>query len=212
MNNSFRIMQKRFFDKQGPILDFEDLGNAVVGHINDCARAERVHGQSVDNRILGLSWRMDFTRIPYIGKSILQREYDRLGKGGCDTVGYSGKLWVRFERELSYGFDFLSGCMIHIGTGGYSTWEGPWQELGNSLQRHEIGVPWNLRQPLACYTFSCQFYLSDFPDLDQMALLQKLSDGEMPKEVSFFWQEDGLEKRDQDYINFLKDYTEKSLA
>lgn len=210
MNNSFRIMQRRFFEEQGEIPTFEDLGHAFVRHIDAQARAERRYGQLTDNRLLGLSFKMSYTQSAYIGKSVLQREFDQRRSGERDTVGYSGKIWLRFLHELADGFNALNGCMLHIGTGGYSTWEGPWQELGISLQKHEQGVPWNLRQELACYTFSSQIYLSDFPDLDQLAIMNKLGDQGMPKNITFFWQEDGLEERDHEYITSLQAYKERS--
>lgn len=204
-------MQRRFFEEQGPILDFEELGHAIVRHVNARVQEERKHGQLTGNRLLGLAWELNAVNASYVGRSIKHRENAMRGSNERDSAGYSGKIWFRLENELHNGFDALFyGSMFHIGTGGYSTWEGPWQELGKEIYKLEVGVPWELRQKFAAYTFSGQFYLSDFPDLDQFAIMQKLSDEPMPAVLKFLWQEDGLEERDQFYLNQLKTFQEKA--
>lgn len=214
MNNSYRMNQRAFFAEHGDINDFLDLGHAIVRHVNSRVCLEKREGGYTGNRLLGLSWTMSHVNVNYVGKSILQRENHLLlsmpAMRGSTEPSYSGKIWLRFEKDIVGSFGALfSGSMYHIGTGGYSTWEGPWQEYGNQLQKLEFGVPWELRRTLSAYSFGSQFYLSDFPVLDQAAIMRKLADEHMPTAIVFDWKEDDLDEGDRDYLEFLQSYKEK---
>lgn len=212
MNNSYRIQQRHFLKNYGPVLDFDDLGNAVVAFVDDRARAEIIDGQLTDNYLIGLHWTVDYTCVAYAGHSINTRESIMRQSTERDTIGYAGRMWVRFARDIFRSPDqYFVGSMFHLGAGGYSTWEGPWNEYGKQISELEQGVPVGHRRPFGTYSFSCQFYLSDFPDIDQYAIMKKLEDDAMPERHVFGWDIDGIEQEDQVYIDFLKDYREKML-
>lgn len=99
--------------------------------------------------------------------------------------------------------------MFHIGTGGYSTWEGPWNEYGKTINTLEVGVPHSQRRELAAYSFGSQFYIIDFPGLDEYAVMEKLSDRKLPPEITRHWYADDLDNNDNDYLNFLNLYRDQ---
>lgn len=124
---------------------------------------------------------------------------------------YQGSLWLRFAYELRlyehvYNEMFYDTPFVRS-TGGYSTYGGPWQSLGSELQRLEIGIPWNYRQPLACYAFSFKFDTESFPLLHQHLVLEKLSSETLvPKTHRYDWKIAGLDEQDTAYKQFLKSY------
>lgn len=134
---------------------------------------------------------------------------------------YQGSIWLRFAYELRlyahvynemfYDTPFVRFSQMETpfvrSSGGYSTYGGPWQSLGLELQRLEIGIPWNYRQPLACYAFSFKFDTESFPLLHQNLVLEKLSSETwVPKTHRYDWKIAGLDEHDAAYKQFLKSY------
>lgn len=92
-----------------------------------------------------------------------------------------------------------------LGTGGYSTWQGPWNQTGLDFNRWETGAPYNLRtRPLAAFAFACQFYIQDFPGIDQSFVMAKLSDQPILTDSRFAWEDPNLRADDVRYIDYLR--------
>jgi hypothetical protein len=182
------MRQKAFLAKHPPITELEDVGNAVRNHLAMKAKNHRIFGQLINNRLLGVKLSLDYGNIPYSGKSVKTCDYEMLKIGTPDHNSYSGKIWFRLAKESdSQAVEMFADSLFHLGGGGYSTWEGPWNEFGKEVSRLEQGCPRNLRMPLAAYSFQFQFFISDFPELDQLAIMIKLSDEQLPKKCEYFW-------------------------
>jgi hypothetical protein len=203
------MRQKKFLAQHPPITELDDVGNAVRDHLAMKAKNHKIYGQLIDNRLLGVKLSLDHSRIPYTGKSIKTRDWEMLKIGEPDHYSYSGKIWFRLAKEAGVDAHHLfDDSLFHLGGGGYSTWEGPWNEFGKEASRLEQGCPRNLRQPLAAYSFQFQFYISDFPELDQLAIMLKLSDEQLPKKWEYYWVEPDLDANDEKYLEFLRKYRE----
>jgi len=200
--------QRKFLQSYGPIADFDSLFVALRRHLEK--EALQLPGS---NRLLGVYWILERTNVPYLGKSIEHRQLhiQRKSYNKNKDLGYSGKIWFRLDRDLvGSPSHMFAGSMIHIGTGGYSTFGGKWQNLGLELQKMEQGIPVNLRRELAAYCFQCHFYVSDFPDLDQLAIMKKLSDQELPQRINNSWVVHGLTEQDDEYKTYLKSLKEST--
>lgn len=206
--------QSKFLAAYGPIYDLQDHFNALLKFMQDRAKTQKVDGQLIDNRLLGLEVTGKLATSNYIGESVKsyvnRTNFVHRKTDFQDQMGYAGNIWFRLEKELGDYSAFFNGSMLHVGGGGYSTWNGPWQEYGQEITKLEVGVPWALRRPLPAYAFNTYFYVSDFPDIDQFAIMQKLGDEELPTEIKFSWQDDDLEENDRQYLDFLKNYKEKA--
>lgn len=213
MINTLRTQQK-FLESYGPVMDFYDLFNGLRQHLEYEAKQLPYDEQRGVNRLIGLSWQMERTTVPYLGESIehynlriQNKEYDK-----NSDLGYSGRIWFRLDRQLRGDPSHMFvGSLVHIGTGGYSTWKGPWNELGLECNKLEEGVPWNLRRDLAAYAYQCHFYVSDFPDIDQFSIMKKLSDEEMPSRINDYWEEKGTTENDRAYLQYLINYREEQF-
>jgi len=127
--------------------------------------------------------------------------------------GYDGKIWFRLDQELPPGFGSVNKLfepsMIHVGGGGYSTWQGPWNAFGKEMESYNIGLPWGLKGTLAAYAYDMHFFKSDIPGLDHMEVMLKLQDRELEKEYYLEWQRDGQPESDRDLIEQLQSLREQ---
>ena len=214
--------QRLFNDKYGAVSSFDQLFGTLTTHITARVPQQATRIQSTSNRLLGLSWNIShildhslhlphdaIKSVDHYSHIVNQKYYD-INK---DNV-YVGTVWLRFEHEVVEGSCFPSifhGSMINLFAGGYSTYQGPWQQHGRKINDLEHGVPWTIRQPLAAYAYNCYFYVNDFPSIDEHAVMLKLQDASLPKSATNHWAEKGLDKRDRDYILRLKQYRKNNI-
>ena len=216
MVNTLTI-QKKFLNEYGPVPDFDHLFYAIRDRLADKIAAHTIDGQITGNRLIGLQWKMQHTTVNYSNGNSIATDQVRYKSAGTDyihdTEGYSGKIWIRTAfnlRRIGSMSNMFHGSMYSVGTGGYSTHEGPWNALGKELFALEVGVPYADRQDLGTYAYSGHFFMSDFPDLGELAVMSKLGDKSLEKELFHYWQEPGVDESDQEYIEKLTKINDKS--
>lgn len=190
------LFNQAFLDCYGPIMTCEELGHALIRVLDDRLAARAQEREVRANRVIGLHWDMTYTKtLPYWHSA------DK------PTAGYVGKIWIRFAHDyVGNPGMMLRETGYRIGVGGYSTWQGPWQDRGRQFNQYEAGVPYNLRKrDMAAFAFASQFYVEDFPGIDQTFLMAKLSDQPIIVDSRFKWEVPGLEQADEDYIAYLKE-------
>lgn len=214
MNNSYRVTQRNFLSNHAEILDLDDVGDALFNHLaRQLANDNHTCWKNRPNRLLAVCLRLNYINKSRCGQSIITRECNMGIRQDEDHVGYAGELFFRTQDELKQKppTDFFKDCLFHIGAGGYSTWNGPWQNVGRQINELEQGVPWELRECFGAYAFAFQFYLSDFPSIGQMDLMMKLSDKTLPKSFEYYREEIDLEARDNCYMDYLRNYKKSML-
>jgi hypothetical protein len=154
------------------------------------------------NHVIGFHWEMEYaSRVLLAGQSFKMKSDPIIDMGG-----YTGKLWFRFEYDfIGNPITLFKDTGYLLGVGGYSTWNGPWQETGQQFNRWETGVSRNLcTRQLAAYAFSTQFYISDFPGIDQTMLMNKMGDRPIQAHEEFTWEGYDLKTADTRYLEYLK--------
>lgn len=209
-------MQKEFLHNYGPVPDLDALFYAVRDHVADKIANHKIDGQRYDNRLIGFSWKMQYTTERYSNGRSIAEECARYTSAGNtvlnDNASYSGTVFIRAAKRMLWlgsVSNLFKGSMVTLGTGGYSTYNGPWNEFGKKCNELEVGIPYSQIEHLETYAYSNQFFLSDFPDLGQMAVMAKLSDTMLQKDITNLWEEDGLAEADKAYIEKLTNLYEK---
>lgn len=196
------LTNQRFLDCYGPIMRLDELARALIRVLDDRLVENAQLKNTQVNRVIGFHWEMEYaSRTLLAGQGFKMKSNPIIEMGG-----YTGKVWFRFEHEFRGNPIMLfkdTGYLL--GVGGYSTWNGPWQETGQAFNRWETGVPRNLcTRPLAAYAFSTQLYISDFPGIDQTMLMNKLGDYPIQARETFTWECYDLKTADTRYIEYLK--------
>lgn len=130
--------------------------------------------------------------------------------------GFKGKVWFRLDEELpprtSSVTQFFEPNVMHVGGGGYSTWEGPWNEFGTQLEKRNVGIPWGQKGKLAAYCYDIHFFISDVPGLDHMEVMLKMQDREFESKYYFEWQRDNQAALDENMLCHLDRLQEEMKA
>ena len=192
--NKIASSNQAFLDQYGPVMSCDELGSALIRAV-DYRLADQAAAGSPVNCLVGFQWDLNYT----INLPCHTQDYQL-------TTGYVGRIWIRFERDyVGNPARLFQDTGFVLGQGGYSTWQGPWNQTGLEFNRWETGVPYNLRtRPLAAFAFTCQFYVQDFPGIDQSYLMAKLSDQPISTDSRFSWEDPDLRAADHDYINYLR--------
>ncbi len=190
-----------FLDQYGPVMTCDELATALIQVVNDRLVDHAREKNTRVNSMIGFHWEMTYSSQSQLAERALTA-----GNRIAEMGGYTGKVWFRFEYEFVGNPAMLfkdTGYLL--GVGGYSTWNGPWQQAGLEFNRWETGVPHNQRtRPLAAFAFSTQFYIADFPGIDQTLIMDKISDQPIQAGSEFSWSAYDLGAADQKYIDYLK--------
>lgn len=169
-----------------------------------------------ENKLIALAWEMKLSRIAHrSNRSIRDQEAYRNSAGyhrADDFLGYEGKIWFRTEVQLRKVYqmqELFRGSLLSIGSGGYSTWQGPWNKYGLEISALESKLDYDIlsyddRRPLAAYAYSAHFYISDHPGLDEARIMMKLAGEGFNYNLLDRWQEDDMQDKDDAYLDLLK--------
>lgn len=127
--------------------------------------------------------------------------------------GWMGRVWIRYaETPVSFGSSPFNYSLTYTGTGGWGTYDGPWQTISSA--RFKKSVKQNhvdrKRQP-NCYSWDYRFYDSDWPKLykndDQYKkqIFAILSEDRAPLLTSkLFWEDPDTALEDSLYLENQK--------
>ena len=203
------------FKKRNPhTTSLQDLFMVLQNELTERIAALKLEGQRLDIELLGLAMKISPVNEMYYGNSLstkatkYHRQHGNWPKHGeGKEPGFEGKVWFRTDRELSMAMGSTDALfrpsMMHLGGGGYSTWGGPWNQLGKDMEKLNAGLPWGRKGRLSAYAYDIHFFVSDIPGLDHAEVMLKMQDRDWEKEYYFEWQDPGQEARDKDTLAVL---------
>lgn len=177
----------------------EELGHYVVSVIKH---------QGVP--IVGLSWELVYTdrlvnshSCPVRGVTNWQRD----PKLPSHYSGWSGRVWVRYDtagNRLHWGSDPFPRTQTHTSTGGWGTYDGPWE----SIARHRhLSKQSNISisDELKIYSFHYIVFEEDWPKISHWREQQEiveilLGNNEPGHRHGFFWQDPETTLQDKQYL------------
>ena len=92
--------------------------------------------------------------------------------------------------------------MIRTAGGGYSTYKGPWWNLGLELSDLNSGLEWAERGELYAYCYDIYFFTRDIPGMDEIEIMMKLQDNKWTR-ATYEWYQDGLAEADHKMLDSL---------
>lgn len=146
-------------------------------------------------KVLGFQWDIKFGDVPNTHHSPVGfplnwgRERDK----PLHYPGWRGRVWIRYDTHLrprSFGSDPFRETLTHTGTGGYGSYDGPWNEILNS------SVP-----KIYTYSWDYLFFQSDWPELERQEQLICALHGEPYIGKHFFsWTDPETKRKDEELI------------
>lgn len=152
-----------------------DINQILADHIIDYVNL-RLANKECDNKVEGLSFKLSWSNS--VSNSHCCPRNGVRNWGGKETYsdgtakprgypGWHGRIWIRYSNQfyIISGSDPLSGSGVHIGTGGYGSYSGPWELTLKSI--------WELKRQgridrdtnISCYSWDCKVFAEDFPDI-----------------------------------------------
>jgi hypothetical protein len=156
--------------------------------------------------IIGLGMAISYTdsvrnnHVSPIGKPTNCNRYDPLPLG---YPGFSGRIWVRYDKTiLSFGDRPLENTLTHTGTGGFGTYDGPWEKVSN-IHWKTYGIS-NYNTRPVCYSWDWRFFLEDWPRLQNKiqkeAIFKILQSKNSKLKYEKHWLREDYEKLDELFI------------
>jgi len=150
-----RAEQKQYFDQLfGKPATLDELAQTVIRAVD-----HRFAKQGYRNRVVGFAWDMRYGDISTSHCATICDESNFTNP--TTHPGWSGRLWIRYAEpnQLSFGSDLLDGAFTYTGTGGFGSYNGPW-EFVSMVQylNHNCDFP----QP-QINSWDYRFFASDWP-------------------------------------------------
>lgn len=178
--------------------------------------------QKAGNALLGLCFEVSYSDCVSNSHSCPRGGVTNWNKDPSKPMWYkglTGRVWARYSRSPEYfGSDVFrhSGC--HTGSGGYGSYNGPWDQitgcywrLKKQLGKREFpfhGVSLEEFSSLAptCYSWGCKMFLDDWPgtlDLIENALMLAKLSGDLPQHTAR-WIAQSASDDDQQILKLLQ--------
>lgn len=186
----------------------DDLGHCTIAVINRFLRSQIPRRP---RRVVGFSWNVSHTdavsnshECPIDGVT----NWDVDLNYPCGYPGWSGRVWVRYDREIGcFGSDPFRPTLTYTGTGGAGGYGGPWSQLNSVRYEHYRRTGDRSLADLPIYSWDYRFFDADWPDLCKGYLLDMLRDDNRWRIHSFRWADPEVEAQDDE---FLRKHKEKS--
>ena len=211
----------------------DELGFAVIKVLNEHRERsisgtgkKRVYKESPKVQCVGLSWRVthsDSVSNSHSGPEGYPQNFGR--KEGVPTgyPGWSGRVWVRYKQERGYTFgsDPFRQALVHTGTGGGGSYNGPWSEISNTrFQRFKHSNSDDIFAPVACFSWDFRIFDYDWPEVtanvieeyEKSCVWASLTNLPQPTHPShiFLWEDPEQKALDKAFL-IDHEFSEKSL-
>jgi hypothetical protein len=184
MNKELTILQQEFVQRYGDPYTFDELFDMTVEFVKD---------QIGDIELLGFYW--------------------DISESAIDSDMMVGKTCFRFDGGPLQNVnvkDLLNNSLFQFGAGGYSTWGGPWNELGKTIEKMNGGIPWKQKMPLQAYTFSIEICRSNFTKILHSDVMNKIASAGPEIAHCGLWEKEGQKDEDTRRLTELVSLREKS--
>jgi hypothetical protein len=195
-----RAEQKQHFDQLfGKPATLDELAQTVIRAV-DHRFAKLGHR----NRVVGFAWDMRYGNISTSHCAPICDESNFTNP--TTHPGWSGRLWIRYAEpnQLSFGSDLLDGAFTYTGTGGFGSYNGPWEDVSMTQ------IFCNYYPQPQIYSWDYRFFASDWPELERncekQAIWSSLSNKPAPFTTHRFeWHDPLTHSRDQQFLQMIKD-------
>ena len=216
----------------------DEMGFAIIKVLNEHVerRVDRKGKLTTSDKVkcVGLAW--EITHSDMVSNSHSSPEGYPQNWGGYkdkDGVprgypGWSGRVWVRYEKQSGYswGSDPFNRALAHTGTGGGGSYSGIWEKV-SSARYHRFG---HLREPgmypeIHCFSWDFRIFDADWPlvmehvlaNHEKEVMWATLNNQPRPRSLThkFLWQDPATVEADAAFIaecQMLKESENVSVA
>jgi hypothetical protein len=201
----------------------DELAQAVIKVLNNYQEhrtrregSKTVMTSSPTARCVGLSWRVthsDMVSNSHSGPEGYPQNFMRKKDIPTGYPGWTGRVWVRYEREAGYSFgsDPFNRTLTHTGTGGGGSYNGPWEKISNTrFQRFKHARGPNMYPEVCCFSWDFRIYDADWPEVtaniveerEKAIMWATLNNKTGPAQPThtFLWEDESTKLADLEFI------------
>ena len=187
----------------------ETLVDHIVSEVNKKSQRKLVGLQ------LELSWcdRVSNSHNAPIGK---RTNFTRDPGFPSGFPGWSGRAWARYLKDGDgFASDPFSGTGLHTGTGGFGSYNGPWESLAHSVFKNRSRLwptvsKYSQVEP-QIYSWDCRVFAEDFPEIHNeftmdrsLEILEGTPRDHQPI-YKHLWEDPAQKQRDLELLTFIKE-------
>lgn len=201
-----RLEQKQAFDaRYGEPRTLDELATTVIQAASDFADSK-----SPGCRVVGLQWDVQHRLVsnsnysPIDGFTNFAGRDDRLP---TNYPGWYGRLWIRYNQPPGgFGSDPVKQCFVHTGTGGFGSYDGPWDRLAHVQYKNRNRFDYPKPE---FYSWDFRFFESDWPQLSEAKarsdVWHALGGEDKFSQHRFLWEDPDVRQKDQEFMQRVKD-------
>ena len=212
------------FGKEPETLD--EVAHSVIAVANSYFKASSLKPDATGASVSGFSWNITYNnKVSNSHNSPIGGKQNWGGRNKDTNVptsysGFSGRVWIRYNNKdriktSCWGSDPLKSSLTYPGTGGYGSYNGPWENLNSAYFKkygHKNGKEMNKPD---IYSWDYRFFLSDWPLIEEWIAHRELwsqlkSNEDWRGNHQFTWHDpETAEKDDEFWNNLLEIYPEE---
>ena len=200
-------VRDRFVAQHGEPANLDELGRALVDHINNLGASSK--GRDKGQQVLGLVWNISSgeqcnSHNAPVGIPSNFRDPERF-------PAFYGKVWLRLAKPPGYSAaDYFEGTCCHVGSGGGGSYDGPWDKIYEMW--HKQHRRWRTRikpdypEPIL-YSWTFTVWLQDWPliekhysKLDMLDMIKGVRVDYLKRNHTFSYEAEGIDAADGKYI------------
>ena len=186
---------------------------ASASEVFDCVLAVLQHYAAQDNhRVVGLKW--DLCHSNEVSNTHSKPHNGVENWGGKQGLpmgypGWTGRVWVRYsgDGDRYRGSDLFAQTMTHTGTGGYGSYNGPWEWIYKLKHKMatRLGISYHdIKYDTHCYSWDYRFYDADWPRMNDGFAFDLLATNTFPR-INHIWECNEQKLLDQKWSQELED-------
>ena len=198
--------------------DLDDLGHCAIAVLNAQPNVDRFKNVKTNKKVkvVGLKWDIQHhTQVSNSHDCPINGFTNWSTRDASKPTGYPGwrgRVWVRYAEPIhSFGSNPWEETLLHTGTGGFGSYEGPWRLLHGqwyNAHRRNLSKPAEERisEP-QIYSWDFRFFDEDWPELAEVRQIGPdttwalLNDQRPPAPTHVFeWHDPKTQDADREFL------------